>query len=292
MHRYNAAMTRLLLITLCLAIAWAPFDPHPLTESQLVRLETADDGSATVDEAGLYALLENAADWSTTEAGAVVPSYDAIRRDPQAWRGTRCLIEGTAYRVLRPKLGRSGWEKVQGVVVRIDHSRADPVAQDFVIVYLTDPPAWSWPNTRYEREGIPFREPAPVRLVARFLKTTTDVTQGSKGRPPEEKMYLAFVGRSAAFSAVAPAGRRGPVPGLPLLAVLAVAALVFLIWRLKSLGQGVNRRSRLRDYLEQRQERRVARGEEEPAVGDEEELPGNPAEALDTLADKRRVEDH
>ena len=37
-----------------------------LDESQRVRLETADQGSQTVDEAAFYALLENAPFWATS----------------------------------------------------------------------------------------------------------------------------------------------------------------------------------------------------------------------------------
>lgn len=265
-------------------LAAGGLNPYPLTESQLARLETADDGSATIDEAALYALLENAADTSATEAGAVVPDYDALRREPQAWRGTRCLIEGTLYRVMEPDLAREGWDGVEGAVVRIDHSRETPRAEDFIIVYLTDPPQWDW---RIEKEGVVW--PARVRLVGRFFKVSSYTTQGARGKPPHEAAYLTFVGRSIGQLET----QRAPTElswKAPALLVLVLAAIAVLVWRLKATGGG-RRATHLQDYLEQRQAQRAIRGESEDEESDEPILPDNPAEALDTLADKRRLEE-
>ena len=277
--------TRHFLCMTVVLVAAAPIDPHPLSESQLVRLETASDSAGTIDEAALYALLENAADWSERDAGAVVPDYDAIRREPDDWRGVRCLIEGTIYRVLRPELSRRGWEKVQGVVVRIDHSREPPAAHDFVIVYLTDPPQWAWPNPRYEKEGIAFHEPRPVRLVGRFYKVSSFETHAAGA----ERAYLTFVGRRVTFPQTTESSRRASWPGVPVLLGLLIVLVAFTIWRLKALGRRADRPSRLADYLQQRQAQRTIRGDSEEDVMDEPaELPENPAEALDTLADQRR----
>jgi len=281
-------MVRAVPFIFVLCVAASPFDPYPLTDSQLARLETADDGSATIDEAALYALLENAAQWSDTQAGAVTPDYQAIRHDPSAWRGTRCLIEGTVYRVLRPELSRQGWEKVEGIVVRVNQEREKPTAADFVIVYLTEPPDWRWPNPRYENEGIPFRQPVPVRLVGRFFKVSSYVTEGSRDKPRQEAAYLTFVGRSTSRIEAA-SSSPGPDWKMPALLAMVLVAVAVLAWRMRAGGARV---TRLQDYLDQRRAQRVIRGEgEEDEEIESPDLPENPADALDALADKRRPED-
>jgi hypothetical protein len=280
-------MKTTLVTALCaIAFAAAPFDPQPLTESQRVRLETADDGSHTVDEAALYALLENAADWSEKEAGAVVPDYDAIRRDPAAWRGTRCVIEGTIELVIRPNLSRAGWEKVEGIVLRVDHSVEPSRAQDFVVVYLTEPPVWTWWN---QDLGLPQERGQKVRVVARAFKTAVFRTKGEPANSKGSREYLTFVGRRIPH--VEPAYAPKMTGSMVAVSVVIGLTVLYLFWRVPKLFRGASAaaRPRLHQVIEQRRharQRETAEPEEETP-----DLPQNPAEALDRLADTHRSED-
>lgn len=280
-------------MSLCLllglvAIAMGPFDPHPLSDTQKLQVESANDKSPLIEESAFYALLENATDWSDKQAGAVVPDYDAIRRNPEAWRGGRCLIEGTLYKVLRPELMREGWGRVQGVVIRVDHSRATPIADDFVIVYLTEPPPWLW---RHEKEGVPRNHGSSVRVVARFFKVQPDQTEKPVEGQPRWKRYLAFVGRSMAETQPAPTHQD---PGFwrvaPAAAGVAIlAALVLLAFRLRASGSSSGR---IQEHIQQRRiMRRGQNPDEDPpdVAAEDESLPPDPSQAMRALADKHNT---
>lgn len=283
--RYNALMRRAVAIGLaCLSLAASPPDPHPLDAGQFARLETADDGSATVEEAALYALLENAAEATESQAGAVVPNYNLIRRDPAAWRGTRCLIEGTIALVMHPDLSREGWEKVEGVVVRVDHSREPPVAEDFVIVFVTDPPRWTWWN---RDAGLPQEQGTRVRLVGRFYKIAELATRGSADREPDKRSYLTFVARSLGDVQSAAAQPAVTLRNLPLFLLIAVAA-AYLFWRLRAFGRR-STNSQVSEYVQRRRQQRAVSNTDTPEA--QSDLPDNPLDALDALAEKHASEE-
>ena len=257
------------------------FDPHPLNESQAERLAGTRDGAATVDAAGVYALLENAADWSDKESGAVVPDYDAVRRDPAGWRGTRCLIEGTLERAIPADLKRTGWERVEGALVRVGGDPANPQPRDYVIVYLTDPPKWDWSSERRRTT-----RPATVRVVGRFyaLSAYNSERAGSQ-------TYAVFVGRSlntVAAGAVS-GGSGGGWGNAPLFFTLILVLIGFVAWRVKAAG-GFGTPHKMQDYIERKErdrQREEARSSGEVEGGEDgAELPPDPTAALDALAEK------
>jgi hypothetical protein len=273
--RYNGPMRRCLVILAALmGPDTVPFDPHPLNGSQVERLNSVEDLAPTVDASGFYALLENAADGSDKEAGAVVPDYDSVRRDPAAWRGTRCLIEGTLHMVVEPKLSRLGWERVRGAVVRVDHTRAEPEPRDFVLVYLTDPPAWPWKDqTRSETW------PERVRLVGRFYALSQFDTQRAGS-----KAYAVFVAHGLRFLQPATPPPQSSM-SIALYVVLGAALVAYIAWRFV-LSRGSAGRPKMHEYIEQRRRQRGEPGpDRDGAESGDAGLPPDPIEALDALSE-------
>ncbi|MBI1373849.1 MAG: hypothetical protein GC159_14085 [Phycisphaera sp.] len=267
----------------------ALLDPHPLTASQAARLETADDKSGTIDEAALYALLENVENWSDKEAGAVVPDYDDIRRHPDRWRGQRVLIEGRVKRVISDlNLTTSGWERVQGVVLLINPALAlnDPNAKahDFAIIYMTDPPAWKWWR---KDQGLPLEHGQHVRMTARFFKLTLQETQRAAQNNAKEKLsYVTFVGKQFT-SMVKPGatddGSSSRSGKIILTAILVMAAVGYFFYRLHTMRRNYANRPSLRDRIEERRSKRDERDHEDD-TGPEIPLPRDPIGALDVLS--------
>ncbi|MDH3583247.1 MAG: hypothetical protein OER86_03440 [Phycisphaerae bacterium] len=274
-------------VLLLLAIHGLPALPAlagltPLTESQLIRLETADDRSDEIREAAFYALLENVADWPRTRAGAVIPDYADILDQPQVWRGRPCLIEGTLQTRLPARKLERGWEKVRGLTIDIhpDKPMAEKNEKDFVIVYLTEPPdvrgaVLQWNDALLDETGT------RVEVVARFYKL-----QDSGNRGGATKSYMAFVGRNLKLlggKSGAPAWR---IPALMGAIVLMMAAFW---WRLRRLRQGFAapaRATSLASFIDQRRAEREGENEEtelEPPP----DLPEDPVDALGILAGDR-----
>lgn len=250
----------------------------PLDTSQEVRLESAQDGATTVNEAAFYALLENAEQWPSGEtAGAIVPDFHAMRDDPAGHRGQLTLIEGRALGML-PEHGwaRSGWEQVRGVILRIDDGADDykPTADEMVIVYLVDPPD----AVRYNQ---------PVRLVARFHKIVRYAPREGEGSRP----YLSFVGREVAWMGERPA--TGISMGFAvMLLVLIIIGMILLFWRIWLLNRSSAQAKRTTAYLaEKRRLRQQEDVDELDEVVEQSYLPEDPVDALDTLKRRHREED-
>lgn len=266
-----------------------------LTQSQRVRLETADDGSTTVDEAAFYALLENVSQWPEELSGVEVylPGYAALRSNPERQRGRICLIEGRLQSVLPPmNLSHPQWQRVRGVVIRVDGGEGEATAQDLIIVYLTNPPDLEsvWYN-----EDVLKKFNAPVRVFARFYKIKDDWTR--KGRRRES--YLAFVGKQLMWMEWVAKGARAEKGGdegevvwvwaLPAAIVALIAFWVLLRIVLRRRGS-----VSLHDRLEQARRTAGTGPTSPPAPHDESEqpphatpehspLPEDPAEALRQL---------
>lgn len=257
----------------------------PLTESQQTRLETADDASATVDEAAFYALLENAAKWESGEAGATIPDYADILQNPAEWRGKLCLIEGVLLsRLPEQKFARSGWEHVRGLVIQIagfDKPRKQISPDDMIIVYLTDPPELHAPKIALDPNMLA-ETGSNIRLAARFFKVVTE-----KNTRDESRLYLTFVGQHVAKLERNASSSSHFVP----LIIAAFALLAgYFIFRILRKGKGMLATSnQLAEHIAKKRAEREARDEGEIEPEDEDiDLPENPVDALDTLANKHR----
>lgn len=267
-----------MLTSLALIFSLAAGIP-PLDATQRVKLETTDQGSATVDEAAFYALVENARDWpapgtvTTGDETVVLPDLAKIMAEPAAWQGRLVMLEGTLEAVMpEHKWSRSGFGDVEGLNLRVE---GQPV-----ILYLTDPPV-------LQRGGLKGREVAQkgaaVKVVARFFKL---VEQGSEGG--EVKLYPVFVGRQVLSMEQADAAPSGPLMGIMLPLGVAIAGCVFLLYyRLRGAG----RRNRgggmtIAEYHARKERQRPEEMQEPPP-----DLPDDPAAALDALShDHRRAE--
>ena len=263
---------------------------EPLNESQLVRLGDVADTSGSIDEAGMYALLENAASWEgDVEAGAAVLDYGGALGAPEEWRGRLCLVEGVLWRVVEPSLGRSGWEGVRGLVVEmaggggVDTEDAGDSGRRYVMVYLTDPPEI---GLRDEAAGLPWVMGAEVRVVGRFYKVMLSETErsGVAGLP-------VFVGRGVTRLGAVGSGGGGLLgsgAGVLVVTVVVLVALGYAAYRLHSIvrGLGGGERAARKRALDRK---RLA-NESDP-VAREEGLPSDPAEALGVLADRAKHRD-
>lgn len=262
--RYNTPMFHLLWILQLILPALPPLSP-----SQQARLDASPALTTNLDEAGFYALLENARDWSD-EAGAMIPDYPAIAAAPDEWRGKSVLIEGSLEMVMDPPpLSREGFSSTRAIVLRA-------TGGTILYLYLIEPPTLTpgWNN-----KVRPWEAGSAVRVVGRFYSMLAE-----KNRMGEDKLFPVFVGRKV--STLTPAVR-GPTGssrlGFPA-AAIAVMGFIFLYTMLKRKKSG----GRLQDYLSRKKmERRITQAgqsavaqESAPAL----ELPADPASALDSLA--------
>ncbi len=267
------------------------FDPHPLSDGDREVLRTASDNLGTINEASLITLLKNARHWSDSEAGAVVPDYAEIRATPDNWRGQRCLIEGELFRVIRPQLrGRLGWENVEGLVLRVDHTREKPEPQDFVIVYITDPPVWRW---RDEDQGLVWEAGHQVRITGRFYKIDRFETQrgvqavrAEVRDKAETKNYLTFVGHAP--TQLVPHYDGGQTTSSLSRQIggvfIILAAVAYLAYRSRGFRKRLEGQSRLQDYIRERQAERESADRAEAETVEELPLPEDPIAALDMLS--------
>jgi hypothetical protein len=276
---------RILLLMPLLALLVAA---APLTDSQQARLDNADDASSTVDEAAFYALLENAAEWTPGEAGATIPDYAAMQRNPAAWRGKLCLIEGVLLsRLPERKLARTGWDQVRGLVIQVagfDKPRKQIGPEDMVIVYLTDPPTLNPPKIQLDPNMLA-ETGSKIRLVARFFKVLNE-----KNTRNESRLYLTFVGNSVAKLE---RDQSGASQFLPLILAAFVILGGYALIRILRKGKGMFASSnQLAEHIARKRAEREAEGADEIEPEDEDlDLPENPGDALDTLAAKHREND-
>jgi len=258
----------------------------PLTDSQQTRLETADDGSMTVDEAAFYALLENASEWTTGEAGATIPDYSQVRENPEPWRGKLCLIEGVLLSQLPElDLSREGHENTRGLVIQIDSfnkSRRDLAPSDMLIAYLTHPPQLSAPRIQLDPNMLA-ETGSKIRFVARFYKILTE-----KNTRGEDRQYLTFVGKDAELEV------RDTGPGtftVPLILAALIIGGGLLFIRLFRKGKGRFSSNRTAEYIARKRAERVATESGEYEEEDDgEPLPDDPTDALGELS--RRHSEH
>jgi hypothetical protein len=250
-----------------------------LTPAQREQLQSATDGSSLVDEAAFYPLLQNALTWRPgDEAGARIPDYEALLRDPASLRGELFLLEGQMAGPARP-LGALArpihldqpqpptHADVQqwGLLVR---SNPDLVA----VVYLVDPP----PLKQSPGAG------RKVRLVGRFFKVWQ-----SRDQAGQATLYPVFVGRTV--SGVSGSSGGSAVQPMLLTTLVLAGLLVFTFRRALKLNM------KPKPLATRRHEREVAKARRPP----EEQLndlpgpplPHDPVEALGELERRRRDRD-
>jgi hypothetical protein len=256
-------MRRLILLLLVPLLAAA----SPLTDSQKARLDGATDGSGTIDDAALYALLENARESPPGEAGAVVPDYEAIARDPDEWRGRLCLIEGSLELAFGdPKLARPGWDQARALMLR-------PAAGSPIYVFLVEPPMLTPGRLIVER---PDEFGAKVRVAARFHKLLEEIARDGSMR-----RYPVFVGRKVTLLETAGPAVTG---GGSLATTIVLIFLVVGIGAWSYLRRRSNTPGRGQLIEEYRRRKSLRRATVESAPG----LPADPAAALDALAKSGR----
>lgn len=245
----------------------------PLTELQRAMLaDGATDEDAVLEQAGLYALLRNAAAWeSGDERGAAIPDYDALYAAPAEHRGEAVLIEGELLRASSRRVERSGvWgEEVAEWVIEIS---ADPV--DVAVVLMPDP------------EGAAAEAPrgARVRLPARFFKVMRTTNVGSAGG---EGRFLVFVGPTPAVPEPASGTWLQPLLTTALV-ILGLGILLVLRKAMSPTPRPLNRKHR--EHERERLEAASGAGggsgaeeEDEPA----EPLPKDPVAAMERLGGER-----
>lgn len=257
-------MSVLLLTILVAVIQGVP----PLTDADRVQLDTAADFKPGIDEAALYPLLQNAAQWSASDqAGAMVPDYSAIFKSPADHRGQLFLIEGVFAGIPRAgslkitRLTRPGpWDdRIEQWVIVTDQQQ-DQVA----VVYLVDPPP-------APRTG------AKIRLAARFFKALSDTDQA--GRPTD---YLTFVGKTAVVQQPPP--ESGTTPGASLVVILLIFLVAAWVFLRRTIANKPLKTTRRRENAK----RTPTEPGDEPVDND---LPEDPVEALSVLNERHKEDE-
>jgi len=253
----------------------------PLTQQQQTQLDTAQDYTASWDEGPLYPLMQNALQWETLdEAGAMIPDYEAVKAQPDEYRGRLFVIEGQLggppEQITKPMARPGPWDnRIQRWSVLI---RTDP--DEVAVVYLVNPPSI---------EKTP-RASIRVRLLCRFYKVWR-----FKDLNDQPTDYLVFVGKTTREAAPNQMQRKYQSQELPLVKMLvllfvAAAALVYIFRR----GMGISVQPKpLRGQLARREA--VAQRETNPQEDTDEptDLPEDPVDALDELASRHKQEsDH
>jgi len=243
----------------------------PLTEAQRTMLEATTNRTLSIDEAGLYALMQNAERWpepQEAEAGARVPDYAALRTEPTAYRGERFLIEGTLEAFTEPAtytaspnrpLSRPGYESAEVWLLSREGTGV-------MLVVLTDPPELE-PVGGRDRLKKPARAGARVRLPARFYKLLASESREGPG------VYPVFVGRSARFTGAAADGAASPW-------LVSGGALCLVVILLVAYGAV----RYIASKSGKRQARRRPAEDEAPEVEYRDDLPEDPAEAMRILS--------
>lgn len=215
----------------------------PLTDAELARLRTADDGTDRRG-AAFAALVEHVARWTPAAAGGddlPAPDLDALLADPDAHRGRPFRAAG----VIQQQVPLAyPYEHVGEWFVR------DAAGRPFV-VYVCG----------LDAAGA-FRDGRAVAVTARFYKRVEATARD--GRP---RRYAAFVG---AFPRPDPARRAGRARLWLVTAPVAVMLVVFLLLLLYARRGGKPVRAR----------RAAAAPWVDPG---DEPLPDDPAEALAEL---------
>lgn len=262
----------------------------PLAPEQREAIARWEIDPETIDEPGLYVLLNNATAWPAAvreqARGERLVDLSLVRDEPAAWRGEVFVIEGALRGVMSPGeltsegvLAREGWEGVEAWTVELDDGGK-------AIVLLVAPP--DTPEGRRVGAQRVMTEPFPtLRTVGRFFKTM-ELELGGGGTAG----FPVFVGKSARLTGRADPGRADREGGLSPWAAGALLLLIgglviafIVVRRITSRGPGP-----LTRRLEEARARHQAEAERE-AQAYRADLPEDPVEALGALAAERTVEE-
>lgn len=269
----------------------------PLAPEQREAMSRWIIDPATLDEPGLYVLLNNAADWPDPVAeqarGERLADLEAVEADPARWRGEPLVVEGALLGVMdatglteRGVLLREGWEGLEAWTIETDPA-GDGAPGRKALVVLIDPP--DAPSGRIVGDQRVMTRPFPkVRTVGRFFKSM-ELPTGGGGTA----RFPVFVGKTARFDGLVGgrSGRNGEAGdgsgyaagALVLLAVALIVAFM-VIRRVGRRGEGpLSRR------LEEARARREA-DEDRTRDAFRDDLPEDPIEALGALASERDIE--
>lgn len=273
-----------------LFVALSGFAAPELSDADRQRLAdgTTDKDNQLDQQPGLYVLLQNATTWQgddfSGDAGAKVaaePDYDFIRNNPEKARGNVYLIEGwlaLADRYPNQDAGL-GREKLYNQidpawgeqVTRWTIATAKGDANSTIIVLFNDP----------RGQMIKPAKEAKVRVAARFYKLWT--IKAANGKP---FTYAVFVGGAAQTvpDTVSSSGGGTSNTSIMLLALVAILGAFFVIrYMLNRGGGGSQMRERLEAIRRERERYESKEDEQDPEAQD---LPDDPAAALDTLRDR------
>jgi len=245
----------------------------PLTDAQRTAVEDVADRTPSIDEAGLYALLNNATDWpdkiDQLLPGARLVDPELIRNEPARARAELFVLDGRLLSISDPglysperQLSRSGWEHVEAWHVRVDGGM-------LAVVCLTDPPDVAGEVVNQHR--VPSIENLRVRIPARFFKLVN-----SKGQDGTWRTYPVFVGHAARLTGgqVAASSDEDEFEAWPYALLFAAVIVLLLIFGY------VRAKARQPSKLAERLERHPP-DEDEFIV--RTDLPEDPAAALQTL---------
>lgn len=248
----------------------------PLTERQAIMLADTDDGSSTVDASGFYALLENTGTWPDdprqVEPGCRLIDYEALRRDPEAWRGEPVILEGSLASIANAAmyspgrlLSHEGWRDLVVWHLRGSHDV-------IYIIALTAPPSIPT-GPAIQGHRVPIDPAREYRIVGRFYKLITVSNQDG-----EPRRYPVFVGHGARTFDTTGASARGPA-GSSSLGVAAAVLMVLLF----AGAYRVIRSSLKRRGAPTREGARGDGADDTRSSTYRTDLPRDPAAALDAL---------
>jgi hypothetical protein len=250
------------LLAVVWVVATAAGAIPPLTDEQIVRLETAHDGRDHREEA-FIALVENIRAWDGDIGDTLVrlePNIDAMLDDPDSHRGTIVRLTGRIAQImpLTPP-----YEGVLECFIRDEENRP-------LLVYIVQ-------GTTTDNV-LQLRESSSIEVFARFYKRV-DFT----ARDGAERSYAAFVGAHPRI--VSPVGTGVEITYLT---VISIALLVLLIVFIVLIVIARRQRKDVRRVTLAR----ISTESIPPELDDVTDLPDDPAEALSELRRRMKYADH
>lgn len=279
-------------VTIAVVVSLGVVPPLPPEQREAIpRWELRPE---TLDEPGLYDLLNNAVDWPDSVAeqarGERKVDLELVDAEPDRWRGEAFAIEGKLLAWMpaekltpRRAFSRPGWDELTAWTVDL----GDPMdGADRLIILLTDPP--SPPEGQAWGDQTAMVQPFPnVRTVGRYFKRTELRVDAER-----TAAYPVFVGKTAELTAGTREGGEGDgsqgfgwsTAGV-LLAMVIVLVFAFMMIR-KAGKRGDGPLTRRLEEARARHEAEMQRG-----AGDyREDLPEDPTEALEVLATEHEFE--
>ena len=244
----------------------SPATVPSLTVAQKQQLASTVDGPA-FDQAGLYPLLTNVAQWHRDNLPAGTPlNFGVLLKNPAAHRGQITRIQGQyAGQSTRILLARSGpW----GNAITRWGILTNRVKNQVVLVAFVDP----------HDQIKPPRSGRPVTVVGRFYEIwhTTDLNHNPA-------QFLIFVARSPMVEQGA-AQQSVTATTIGLVVVVLAVIFVFLLRYLRR-QRPISARQRWRDSAQRRDRDTL---DESQDAADQPPLPEDPAEALEELTRRHK----